>query len=562
MPSTDSRDRQFRSAAIIIIAATLLVMGRLCFNDFVSWDDNRTVSQNPKLNPPTIQNVEYYWAHFEYRIYAPLTYTLWAVLALAAHIEPDRTGIALNPLIFHAANVLLHLLAALVVCRILFLMRMHWFAAMCGSLIFAIHPLQVEAVAWVSGMKDLLSGLLALVALWQYLEFALADREGRRHWTPLALCIASMILAMFAKSAAATLPLAAVAIDRWILHRPWKSICASASLLVVVAIPFAVVASMAQVSSDLAPIPLWPRPLIVGDSLTFYLHKLVWPIKLCLDYGRTPWAVMRLARHPGIYVEMCIPLALGLSLFLLRKRAQTLIAAALVFVAGCLPTLGLATFATQFFSTTADHYLYWAMLGPAIAVAWVLTAWPDLATLRVGVIAAICVLGILSIRQGGFWQDDFSLMEHTAAVNPRSFVAFNNLGNAYYAQSNPARAAEMFRRAIEARSDYSMAHSNLAAALRQLGQLDESTAELKRSIALQRPLDPRLRQSWVQDLNHLGQNLLEQGKPASAAAALRESLDAKPNQPQTIDMLARAAPAQQIKSDAIQPSSQTAGDRP
>lgn len=562
MLSTNSRARQFRSIAIVVIAVTVLVMGRLCFNEFIGWDDSQTVSHNHRLNPPTIQTLRHYWTHVEMRLYAPLTYTVWAGLAMIARIEPDPSGVALNPLIFHAANVVLHMLAALVVCRILFLIGMHWFAAMCGSLVFAIHPVQVEPVAWVSGLKDVLSGLLVLVALWQYLRFAIADRNDQRQWTPLAICITCMILAMFAKSSAATLPLAAIAMDRWIVHRPWKSIFTSASLLVIVAVPFAAVASMAQVSGDLAPVPLLSRPLIVADSLTFYLHALIWPINLCIDYGRTPWAVMRLAQRPGIYIETCIPIIIGLALLFFRKRARPLVAAALVFVAGCLPTLGLTTFTTQFFSTTADHYLYWAMLGPAIAAAWLLNEWPDTPALRAGAVAALVAMAILCIRQGGFWKDDFSLMEHTAAVNPRSFLAFNNLGNAYYAQANPARAAEMFRRAIDAKDDYSLAHSNLAAALRQLGQLDESTAELERSIALQRARDPRLRQSWVQDLNHLGQNMLEQGKPAAAAAALRESLDAQPNQAETIEMLAQAQSAEQIKPSETGPSSQNAGDRP
>jgi predicted Zn-dependent protease len=102
---------------------------------------------------------------------------------------------------------------------------------------------------------------------------------------------------------------------------------------------------------------------------------------------------------------------------------------------------------------------------------------------------------------------------------------------------NMPLAAGMFRRAIAARSDYGLSHSNLAAALHQLGQLDESTLELQRSIALQRLQVPRLRQTWVLDLNRLGQSLMESGKPQEAAAALTESLSAKPDQPDTVAIL-------------------------
>jgi tetratricopeptide (TPR) repeat protein len=198
------------------------------------------------------------------------------------------------------------------------------------------------------------------------------------------------------------------------------------------------------------------------------------------------------------------------------------------------------------------------MLGPAIAVAWTLTAFPRPLALRAGVVAAIVGLAILSIRQGAFWKDDFSLFEHAAAVNPKSFLAYNNLGNAYYREMNALLAADNFRGAIDARPDYFLAHSNLAAALHELGRLDESTRELQISIKLQREKPWRLRTSWVVDLNHLGQNLLDSGQPSQAAAALRESLAARPDQSDIIALLARAdtatsQPASRPASSSVAP---------
>jgi len=541
-PMTDtpqkSREFHFAHLAIFVTIITLLVMGRLCFNEFTWWDDNNTVHHNPLLNPPSLATVQFYWLHPAYRIYAPLTYMAWAGLALVARVSPDPDGITLDPLVFHGANVLLHVLAALVVCKILRLLKMNWVGTFFGALVFAIHPLQVEAVAWVSGLKDLLSGLLTLVALWQYLQFAIDDRDGTRRPFRLLLSIASLILAMLAKSSAATVPLAAIALDRLMIGRSRRSALTSASLLAITAVPLVVIASIAQSSGDLAPIPLWQRPLIASDSLTFYLHKLVWPINLCIDYGRTPEVAMN---QSWIVIEWLVPASIAAALIIFRARVGALLAAALVFVAGCLPTLGLTTFATQFFSTTADHYLYWAMLGPSIAIAWVFTRFPGASPLRtIIVMAIVACAALLSIREGGFWKDDFSLLAHTIAINPNSFLAYNNLGNAYYRDHNAPRAADMFRRAITAKPDYAMAHSNLAAALHELGDVDGSIAELERSISLERSQPLRLRQTWIIDLNRLGQILLGNGKPAQAAAPLRESLAANPDQPDIKAMLAQA----------------------
>jgi hypothetical protein len=530
----NSRETRFGSLAIILAAATLLVMGRLCTNEFTWWDDNITISLNPRLNPPTLSTLVFYWTHSEYRLYAPLTYTLWAGLALIARVTPDTNGISLNPIVFHSASVLLHLLAALVVCNMLVLLRMSWFAALCGALVFAVHPIQVEAVAWASGLKDVLSGLLAITALWQYLRFALEAQKGERSVLPLLLSLVFLILAMLAKSSAATVPLAALAIDRWIVGRNWKSIFGSTALLAAAALPFVVVATIVKSTADLPLTPLWQRPLIACDSLMFYIRQLIWPIHLCIDYGRTP----KLAMHQRlIAVVWLVPAAIAFGLIAVRKRAPFLIAAALVFCAGCLPNLGLMTFVMQFYSTTADHYLYWAMLGPAMAIAWTLDAFPTALLMRGVIVTALLAASILSFRQGGFWKDDFSLFEHVIELNPNSFLAYNDLGNAYDRESNASAAAADFQLAIAIKPDYAIAHSNLAAALHQMGRLDATAAELQSSISIQQSQPPGLRKTLLADLNRLGQDFLEEGQPARAAEPLRQSLKLNPDQPDVISML-------------------------
>jgi protein O-mannosyl-transferase len=432
---------------------------------------------------------------------------------------------------------LLHLLASLVVCKILLLLRSDRWAALCGSLVFAIHPVQVEAVAWASGLKDVLSGLLVLTALWQYLQFAINAAPGRRNLMAYANCLACLILAMLAKSSAATMPLAAIVLDWQIARRPWKRVLASSGLLIAIAAPFIVVAHITQAAAQLAPIALWQRPLIASDALTFYLWKLICPVNLCIDYGRTPRMVMH---QVWIYVSWLVPFAGALVLIAFRERARSLLAAALVFFAGCLPTLGFLPFSMQSFSTTADHYLYWAMAGPAIAVAWALMLFPSSTVLRRVVIAAITAGAFLSIRQAGFWKDDYSLFGRAIAVNPQSYLSYNNMGFAYYLDASDRLAVEMYRRAITIKPDYSLARSNLAAALRELGHLDDATHQLRLAIALERQQSMELRQTWAQDLAHLGRNLLDLGQPAKAVAALKESLAARPDQPEAIALLARA----------------------
>ena len=170
-------------ALVVLTAATL---GRLCFAEFVTWDDELTIFNNPHLNPPG-EEIGWFWRNPWMELYVPVTYTVWGGLARLARLQtPDLSGATLNPWVFHTANVGVHLLSVLVVFAILRLLlrkvvagkRAEW-AAFAGAALFAIHPLQVETVAWASGMKDLLCGLFSLLAVWFYLQRAARRPKAR-----------------------------------------------------------------------------------------------------------------------------------------------------------------------------------------------------------------------------------------------------------------------------------------------------------------------------------------------------------------------------------------------
>src|SRR5580692_1666332 len=178
---------------LLIVATTLCAFAYLISCDFTEWDDSQTVSQNPRLHPPSLHNVGYYWtaagAQAPMGLYIPVTYTFWSFVA----------AISRNAPFFHAANILLHILAALAMFELLRVLIRHDWAACAGALLFALHPVQVESVAWVSGAKDLLCGLFSLIALWQYTLYAEQRPSKRRHYAIGILCL---ILAMLSKPTA------------------------------------------------------------------------------------------------------------------------------------------------------------------------------------------------------------------------------------------------------------------------------------------------------------------------------------------------------------------------
>ena len=236
--------------ALLCVLVTFTVFGQVARFAFVWWDDGLFIFENPYLQSLTFDHVlAFWWAPYA-ELYVPLTYTLWALTAAVVRgtsAHPAGAG-PLAPAWFHGLNLLGHLVCVLVVWRLvrllldrttppqapgLALRRVEW-AACGGALLFAVHPLQVEAVAWVSGFKDVLCGVLSCVAIWQYLQYACSSAEaaasdtssseqGRRgpigrYW----LATGAFALALLAKPTAVVVPVVAWLLDVWGWPQTWR----------------------------------------------------------------------------------------------------------------------------------------------------------------------------------------------------------------------------------------------------------------------------------------------------------------------------------------------------
>ena len=201
--------------------------------------------------------------------------------------------------------------------------------------------------------------------------------------------------------------------------------------------------------------------------------------------------------------------------------------AAAVFVIGVSPVLGLSTFLFQFFSSVADHYLYISMLGVALAVAWLLTQMRGRAA-RIFVLVAIVAVAARSILHTQVWHDDFTLFRNAIYVNPRSFVARNNLAHAYKLYGRLDEAETVLREAIDLKPDYWEARQNLADILFMTGRAPEGIEQVKESIAIKWKLPAVLGVDVVEDHVKLGDTLLSLGWYADAAEQYRIALHHRP----------------------------------
>jgi hypothetical protein len=221
-------------AGAVVVVATVVVYGGVCGHEFAGWDDHMTIYHNPLLDPPSAANIARTWRGPEKGLYVPVTYSYWGLLARFAQV-PDVGGrdVHLDARAFHAGSLVLHGAAGLLVLGILKLLTGRVWAAMVGALVFALHPVQVETVAWASGAKDLLSGLLSLCAIYQYVMFARAGDRGAR-WRHYGLGAGALVLAMLAKPSAMVVPVIVAVIDGMVIGRPWRKVAWAAGVWWVV----------------------------------------------------------------------------------------------------------------------------------------------------------------------------------------------------------------------------------------------------------------------------------------------------------------------------------------
>jgi hypothetical protein len=517
---------------LLLAIAVAITFGRTLRHEFVMWDDEQLIYHNPNLNPPTLDGLKTHWARSDHHLYIPVIYTTWWALA---HIAPRPAqaviGSALNPVVFHSANLCVHFLGVWVTFQILRkIVRQDW-AAFAGAMVFAVHPVQVEPVAWATGMKDLLGGLLSLIALWIHMRWKtdvgssalVAPHPGLRG-VPLrpgvvrvgsVASVVVFILALLAKPSAVTLPLIAFAIDTLALDRPWHKALRALMPWIVLAVAATLWTMTAQPAPAWLGGPVWPRPIVAADALAFYLRKVAFPFPLTIDYGRKPAVLLS---HP-IWMATTWLVPVLVVVIVVRLRSRRIAAAGLVFLCGLLPVLGLTPFFFQYFSTVADRYLYVPMLGVTMALAWGISRRP---TRFVGVVVGVGIAALMgtSVLQAGSWQDTVTLCRHAIDINPHTATPANLLGAALEARSDWPGAAREYQRAIDNNPWLIEAYVNLVRVDVKLGRPGEAADSLQRLVDVDASIPPELPHADVAGLRQTVVKL--QQMPATQAATRNE----------------------------------------
>ena len=500
---------------LALLGAIIIVYFRVFSAGFVGFDDDMHVYANPFLNPPTLQSVARLWQQPYERLYVPLAYSIYAVIARFAQVPAHADtsighAVSLDPVAFHVVSMAFHAANALLCFLLVRRLTRRTTAALLCSLVFALHPLQLESVGWISELRGLSSSCFALVALNALvLSRQASGRASTTSRNLLAVSVLFVVFAMLCKPAAAVLPLVALAMDRIVLGTPWRKAIVTASIWATVAVPFGLVTRSLQVVSAAGESLWWQRPFIAGDALSFYLFKTFVPIDLCVDYGRTPHSVMS---HAWSYVAWVVPVGLLMVCYRYRDRHPLTWLGALMFVTFLLPTLGLVPFSFQAYSTVADRYAYLALMGVGLMVADVVDyVRTQKIALRV-VVVALVALAVLTFNQSRYWVDSSDLLHHTIDVNPAAAFAYNNLGDTELANGDLGAALTDYQACVERDPTRVKAYINLAEVYSTLNQPAEAEGAIAQ--AVKTPV------TAADDFSNLGIVLMKMGQPDRALQAL------------------------------------------
>jgi len=465
LQAAPTRNRQERWLWVLLIVLPLLAYARLAGDGFV-WDDDSMAAANPLVRAG--DGLWRIWFTTQATDYWPVTFTsFWAEWRLWGAWAPG----------YHLTNVLLHVGEGVLLWRLL--LRVGIPGAFFAALWFALHPLNVESVAWIAQRKNLLAMLFFLLSLRAFAESSVLESGRMDRWCGLAW--GAFLLAMLSKGSASPLPfvLAGWVLWRRRLHRkdlPWLGIFfLTAAILVAANLWFS-----HKSGGGFIRAVGWPDRIAgAAGAFWFYLGKVFWPFGLCFVYPG--WTVP--PQHPLWWWGLGLAVATTAGLWLGRRRgARPELAAWLYLAVMLLPVLGLVDVYFMRYSLVADHYAHLALVG---ALAWAAARFTQLKAPPAAAWIVAGGLGLLTFSQAGIYRDNDTLFRSVLALNPGSWMAHSNLGYFLEMSGHPDQAVAEYQAAIALKPDYPEVHNNLGSAWSKLpGRQAEAAAELQTALRL------------------------------------------------------------------------------
>jgi tetratricopeptide (TPR) repeat protein len=515
------------AVCIFLALAVWAIYSQTLRFSFVYFDDNEYVFDNPHITQGlNLKAIRWAFTHVHSHNWHPLT-TLTHMF--------DCQVYGLHPWGHHLGNVLLHGTVAILLFVVLQQMTGALWRSAFVAAVFAVHPLHVESVAWISERKDVLSALFFMLTLMAYVRYVRIKGSGTEatwsflrfpaYWVTLLL----FALGLMSKPMLVTLPFVLLLLDWWPLQRftPHNTRPGIAQL-VWEKVPFLLL------SAASCPVTIWAQkdivrsleqvslPFRIGNALVSYaayVGQMIYPVGLAVLYPYSenhlaPWKV-------GVSLLFLLFVSTGAAVG--WRKHPFLLVGWLWYLGMLVPVIGLVQTGNQ---AMADRYTYLPQIGLYIMVAWgavdLVGSWRyGRAVLAAGASAILATLLVLAHVQTSYWKNGVSLMTHAIACTSNNYLAHDNLGAVLATQGKMVEAVEHLERAVRLRPGYADAHYNLGTALAAQGKTNEAVEEYERAI--------QLRPDYAEAYNNLGDMLAAQGKTNEAIEKYERATQLKPD---------------------------------
>jgi tetratricopeptide (TPR) repeat protein len=510
---------------LILVTATIIAYLPVWHAGFI-WDDRTFVVDNPLIH--RADGLYRLWFTTQPEDYYPVTYTMW-------WLEWRVWGA--NPVGYHVVNVLLHAFSAVVLWRVL--ERLTVPGAWLAAALFALHPVNVESVAWIAQRKNTLAMLFALLSLWSYMQFdrgrafssvSRGGAQGAQPWTvrPQSrwywLSLIAFLFALLAKTAVAPMPLVLLGLIGWRRGTVTRQDLRRSTPFFAAAVAVGLISLWFQAYRAIGPEAVrtdsfWARLAGAGWAVWFYLYKAALPFGLSSIYPR--WEID--AAKWWSFVPDLLLVGAFLACWRNRRRwgGGPLVALG-CFVVMLLPVLGFLNIGFMWVSLVADHWQYFAIVGPISLAAAAMATAAKRSWLPVAVSALVLLLGLgaLTSRQCGKYLNPETFWQSALTANPGSWSAENGLGNVLFERGQVDDAIAHFQKAVELKPDFSTAHYNLGGALREKGRVDDAVAQFERAVEIQ--------PSYSSAHYYLGEIFREKGRSDDAIEHFERAVEIHP----------------------------------
>ncbi len=510
---------------IFLAVITFVVFGQTLGHDFVNYDDDDYVYQNPIIQKGlTLRGIVWAFTHRHERHWVPLT-------DISHMLDCQLYG--LNAGGHHLTNLLLHTASVILLFLVLRLMTGALWRSAFVAAVFAVHPLHVESVAWVTERKDVLSGLFFMLTLWAYVRYAQCKiKNAKCKMQNYCLALLFFACGLMSKAMIATLPLVLLLLDYWPLQRVSDFSQESSSLgqdakpatrnfrqLVLEKIPFLGLILAISMGALFAP----KEPIVDLNLMVRSGHALLTPL-VYLGQMFYPAGLAVYSPPPNSFPLGEIALAITLlaasfvGVFVLRRKRPYFLVGWLWYLVMLAPVLVLIQ---QGMEIRCDRYTYLPQIGVYLLLTWaaadLCAGWRHRRVVLGGGSTIILVALIFCARvQTSYWRNSESLWTHTLACTSDNFIGHYNLGCALLQKGNVDEAIAQYQKALQIKPDYAEACYNLGCALLQKGNVDEAIAQYQKAL--------QIKPDYAKACYNLGCALLQKGSVDEAIAQYQKAL--------------------------------------